>query len=333
MVSFMARVVESFLWLSRRKQLHLRDASCVAKNIAKLRRGREVPAPAGFVETPGACRTWVKENPQSVMTLVFLHGGCYTFGITTFHWSMISWLAKALNARVVVPLYPLAPEFTATESLGAVLSIYEHLVVPSAGVGGICIMGDSAGGGLGLALAQALLLRGPAMRQPDSLILIAPWLDVALEDPALRELEKKDPMLSVDGLQYAGRLWAGVDRMDPLPPAHRSHVRMAPRSSSAPPPEPLALNDARVSPLYGPVVGLPPVSIWTGTKDILTPDCRRLRDRCASEAPSATCRYTEAPGMIHVWPLFRKLGVPESTEALRQIVEAVHTDTSRRRPG
>lgn len=132
-------------------------------------------------------------------------------------------------------------------------------------------MGDSAGGGLALALAQRLVARGG--RVPDALVLFSPWVDVALEDDVeqMRALEKTDAILKLAGLRACGRLFAGA----------------AAAGGGA--------RDPRASPLFGDCADerLPKTVVFAATGELLLPQLRRLRDRM----PAA--RYVEAAGVPH----------------------------------
>jgi acetyl esterase/lipase len=151
-------------------------------------------------------------------------------------------------------------------------------------------MGDSSGGGIALALAQ--LLREKGREQPGNLVLLSPWLDVSLAHPDVPVFDKIDPFLDMEGLKYAGSVYArDVD------PTHYL-----------------------VSPVYGSLNDLAPISLFIGTRDILFPDCRKLRDR--AEAEGVELNYHEYESMLHDWML---ISLPESKHALKKIIEIVGT--------
>jgi len=148
-------------------------------------------------------------------------------------------------------------------------------------------MGDSAGGGLALAVAQALRERG---HSPARLVLIAPWLDATVSHPDQPAVARRDAMLTIDGLVEAARIYAGD----------------------------VGLDDALVSPIHGEMTGLPPATIFTGTSDLLLPDSRRLLDAC--RAAGTPCELVEGSAMQHVYPL---LPIPEAKPALDRIYSLV----------
>ena len=217
--------------------------------------------------------------------VVYLHGGAYVSEMAPQHWSLVSQVVRETRATVVVPDYGLAPEHQATEAFAMLDELLRQL---GTGVP-VHLAGDSAGGGLALALAQ----RWDATAHPPlaGLTLIAPWLDLEMNNPGIDAVEPRDPWLTRPGLRPAAAAWAGD----------------------------LPLDDPRVSPVNGPLGGLPPTLLLVGDRDITVPDCRLLRDRAGS------LEYVEVPGAIHVHPL---LPTPEGAAARRQIVEHVRRTTS-----
>ena len=150
------------------------------------------------------------------------------------------------------------------------------------------LAGDSAGGGLALGLAQDLLADGAPL--PERLVLLSPWLDLTLSNPAIPEYERRDPWLAKAGLVEAGLVWAGGD--DPTAP--------------------------RLSPRNGALTGLPRVALFVGTREIAYPDVADL-GRSAAEA-GVEVDLTVAEGAVHVYPL---VPAPEGTEGARGVVAAV----------
>ena len=215
-------------------------------------------------------------------TVIFFHGGSYTKEIQRTHYEALAELVRNTGCRAVVPIYPLAPVSTAAQTVATAAELAAGLA-GRVGAGSLIVMGDSAGAGLALAVAQALRDRSIA---PARIVLIAPWLDVATDDPASRALEPDDVMLGIPGLQVSGRMYAGE----------------------------LALDDPRPSPIHGEMRGLPPIAVFTGTADLLLPDSHRLRDRCREAGVELT--LTEAPGMPHDYALMR---TPEGAAARRAI--------------
>jgi len=100
-------------------------------------------------------------------SVLYLHGGGFVSGIDRFHWRYVAALARAAGMRVVVPAYPLTPTHTWRDCHEPLLDLFEQTAIASAG--GVTLMGDSAGGGLALALAQQVAGRPgpqPTRRRP-----------------------------------------------------------------------------------------------------------------------------------------------------------------------
>lgn len=216
--------------------------------------------------------------------VLYLHGGAYSVSFTSRHWSFMAWLAKATGSTVIAPDYPLSQDSGWRETFSMVRETYGKLAA-GAGGQGVIVMGDSAGGGLALALAQSL--RQDRLPQPTRLFLLSPWLDVTMGNPEIPAVEPGDPVLGTEALRMAGRRYAGADD-----PAH-----------------------ALISPLFGNLTDLAPITLFTGTADILNPDARKLRD--IMESYGLSLDYHEFPGMMHDWMLF---GFPESAKARREIL-------------
>ncbi|MDD9376101.1 alpha/beta hydrolase fold domain-containing protein [Streptomyces sp. ZAF1911] len=219
--------------------------------------------------------------------VLYVHGGGYINELVRAHWSLIRTLVTQAQARVVVPAYILAPRGTADRTVPVAADLLSGLIA-SGGAGGTVLLGDSAGAGLALAAAQRLRDRNGA--QPSRIVLISPWLDVSMSHPDQAAIEAGDPMWARPGLREAGRLYAGN----------------------------LAADDPRVSPLHGSFAGLAPLTVFTGTRDVLTTDSRELLYR--ARAAGAEVEFIEEPGLPHDYPL---MPVPEGRAARDRIVELV----------
>ncbi len=210
------------------------------------------------------------------LRLLYLHGGAYILDIKPMQWKIAAGLLDRVGGEVVTPIYPLAPEYGWHDGLEAVERVYLDLV-RAHGHQNIIVFGDSAGGGLALALAQRLRDAGQVL--PAALLLFSPWLDIGVSGEDQPALEARDPALTIDFLRHAGQLWAkGVSPTTPC-----------------------------VSPLYGNQRGLPPTIVFSGSRDILDSDALRLA-RCN---PAIDHRHYR--NMMHVWPC---APIPEAKQAL-----------------
>ena len=215
--------------------------------------------------------------------MVFSHGGAYIGELQSIHWRFCAWVATTLNLTVHVPLYPLAPEHTWRETIPPLTTYCEQLVSR----GQVVLAGDSAGGGLTLAVARRLVDAG---HSPTAVVLISPWLDATADDAEVHAAAATDPLLSVPGLLVAGAMWAGTD--DPA--------------------------DPNISPLKGNLSGLPPTMVLTGTRDLLNVDAHRFT--AAATAASVDVTMVNEPGLLHDFPL---LPIPEGAKARAQISDFI----------
>jgi monoterpene epsilon-lactone hydrolase len=233
---------------------------------------------------------------RSAGNVIYIHGGAYVYDIRWWHWRFIAGMVDRLGMTFTVPLYPLAPEHDCAAVSAFVLAVYRDLLAgqdPSQPV----IMGESAGGGFAVSLTKQATSVG--FSKPAALVLMSPWLDVTMSDPAQEQIEKVDPVLMRPGAKAAGRWYAGS----------------------------MPTTDPRVSPIYGEIAGLPPALMFCGTCDILVTDARRLAARAAVEG--ADVEYHEEAGLMHAYPL---LFFPESRKAQDRIVHYVRDAIHKSRP-
>ena len=220
-------------------------------------------------------------DPRAVV--LFLHGGAYFRQIKAPHWRFAAHLAREADADVVVPVYPLAPVATAATVVPVAVELAGELLARTP-ARPVFLVGDSAGAGMALAVAQELL---GTVTAPAGLVLLSPWVDVTCSDPRMAEPATRDPWLQAPGLRAAGDAYRGD----------------------------LAADHPWVSPIAGPLAGLPPMLVLSGTDDILTVDAVRLAE--AVTAAGGAVELVTAPGQIHDYALHP---TPEGRAARRRIV-------------
>lgn len=238
--------VRAFLVLSGRGR-RWRSPAALDAAIRRRPERSAPPAPRGRVAvSTGLDGGWPVVRlvpPNSSGSVLALHGGGYVFGPEAQHWAFWRTVAAASGRSVVVPLYRLAPEGTAADTVPHVAAIARGLATD----GPLALLGDSAGGGMALAAAQ--LLAADGLRP--TLLLSAPWLDGAVSRPWTTP---RDPWLAAPGLRHAAELYRGE----------------------------LPVDHPFVSPLLGPLDGLGTVVVASGTRDVLHRDALRLEERCPS---------------------------------------------------
>lgn len=218
--------------------------------------------------------------------ILYLHGGSYFAPPHLFHWDMLRRISALSGAKIFVPIYPRAPIHACSAAYVMLRGFYREFFAGSRKE--IIFMGDSAGGGLALGLAEKLAEED--IPQPKKIILLSPWLDVSMDNPEMRGYEDCDPMLGIYGLRRMGKLWAGE----------------------------LDVHDPRVSPIYGDLGGLGRIHIFVGTHEIFYPEALRL-SRLLTES-GAEHTLTVGEGMNHVWVCYP---MREGREAIERIAEII----------
>lgn len=277
-MSLQSHWIEWRYWITRRAIKKFGTAESHRHFIEFERSKQETPIPDSLrrlgelkEETIDGHTVYTLKVEGSKAHVFYLHGGAYTNVILPEHWAMLESLVRQTGCSLTVPLYGLAPEFNFKHAYKLVLPLYRRLCA-DVGADQIVMAGDSAGGGLTLALAQELKKQN--LPQPAQIVLFCPWLDITMTNPETKAFERVDPMLRIDGTREAGRLWAaGSDPRDP-----------------------------NLSPMYGDSTGLAPITIFIGTKDILLPDIRKFVQMAQKLKIPLT--YHEVSGMIHVWMIF-----------------------------
>jgi acetyl esterase/lipase len=251
--------------------------------------------------TPGFAKRWdvsvsdigfpsyvlTPRDRRTHRTLYYVHGGGFMAPIDGFHVRYATRLADAMGARVVMPDYPLAPEHTWADSHDALVADAAHWAGEDRGV---VLAGDSAGGGLALAIALSMRDRG--LTPATALVLHAPWVDLTTSTPETEALDAVDPWLFLGKVRAYAQWWAGA---------------------------PEDLGRPEVSPALADLSGLPRALMLHGTRDLLHPGCRLLARRAAEAGWDLTS--VEEPDLIHVYGILPF--IPESARAFRQVVDFV----------
>ncbi len=199
--------------------------------------------------------------------VLYLHGGAYVLGSRRTHRGLAAQIALAARAPVHLPEYRLAPEHKHPAALEDAVAAYRELLASGIDPGSIVIAGDSAGGGLAVALATRLRDQGEAL--PAGLVVLNGWLDLTCSGPSMGANARRDVGLFRDWTVRGGELYRGD--ADPL--------------------------DPELSPVEADLGGLPPTYIQVGTHDILLSDSDRFAER-AREA-GVDVGYTRFEGMWH----------------------------------
>lgn len=218
--------------------------------------------------------------------VLFLHGGGYVTGSPALYRHLTWRIATAARARVLAIDYRLAPEHPFPAALDDALAACRWLLAGVADPKRTVVMGDSAGGGLALALL--LRLRDDGLKLPAGAVALSPWTDLALTGASFSFNVKADPMLNdADARLFAGCYLAGADPRNPY-----------------------------ASPLYGNLAGLPPTLIHVGSDEILHDDAIRIGENL--QAAGCHVEMEVWRRMPHVWHLFAP-ALPEAEQAIARI--------------
>jgi acetyl esterase/lipase len=239
--------------------------------------GAADPPPADIAFTPtsiaGIPAEWsAAPGVDASRVLLFLHGGGYCSGSIVSHRSMASRAGAAGGMRALALQYRLAPEHPFPAALEDARAAFAALLAQGFAPADVAVGGDSAGGGLSLALMVAQ--RDAGLPLPGCAWLASPWVDLAM----------------------TGASMAAKDGVDPL--IHRGYLKelaTAYRGGAA-------ADDPLVSPLHADLRGLPPVLVQVGSAETLLDDAVRIAGRLG--AADVPVRLEVWPHMIHAWPLW-----------------------------
>lgn len=220
----------------------------------------------------------------STQHILYLHGGGYVFGGEYTHRQLVDGLALLGNAVVWMPEYRLAPEHPFPAAIEDAIAAYTALLAQGIASTQITIAGDSAGGGLAMALA--LVIRDMQLPTPQRLLLFSPWVDLTVTRTSHSANAKLDPMLVPRGLAACAAAYCGTTPS----------------------------NHALCSPLFANLEGLPPALIQVGSDEILLDDARELHH--AIQQAGGASELHEFGDLWHVFQLHSHQ-LPEATAALR----------------
>jgi epsilon-lactone hydrolase len=251
-------------WAERRQRLDEVGSIWPVADDVKLEVAEFDGVPGEWSSVPGS---------DASRVLIFFHGGGYCSGSILSHRRMVTEAGRAAGVRTLAVGYRLAPEHPFPAALDDALTAWRFLRKRRIAGDHIAIGGDSAGGGLTVALINQL--RDGQEELPGCAWLVSPWTDLTLSGSTLATKDAVDPIIHK---AYLGELAdaylpSGMDRKDP-----------------------------RVSSLYADLKGLPPTLIQVGSDETLLEDATRFA--AAAGAAEVPVTLEIWPHMIHAWHLW-----------------------------
>jgi monoterpene epsilon-lactone hydrolase len=251
-------------WLERRQRLdEVGSVWPVAEDIALS------PVDAGGVPAEWS----LAPGSDASRVLMFFHGGGYCSGSILSHRRMVTEAGRAAGMRTLAIGYRLAPEHPFPSALEDARAAWRFVITQGVGAAHVAVAGDSAGGGLSVALINTL--RSAGEQFPACAWLVSPWTDLTMSGSTLASKDAVDPLIHKDYLNELADAYVpvGLDRKDP-----------------------------RVSPLYADLRGFPPTLIQVGSAETLLADASRLAAALGGADVPVTLEVW--PHMIHAWPLW-----------------------------
>ncbi len=224
--------------------------------------------------------------------LLYLHGGAYIVGGCDMHRHLVSHIARAARIQALVPEYRLAPEHKFPAAVDDAVAVYLSVLRMGIKACDVIVAGDSAGGGL--AVAMLLSLRDAGVALPAAAVLLSPFLDATGSGASMRTRAELDPWFKAEQLPVISGHYCE---------AHQQRFPL-------------------VSPVFADVEGLPPMLIQVGDHEILLSDSERFTDLLI--AAGSDVQLEVWPEMFHVFQMF--VGkMPEARQAIKAMGDYIQS--------
>ncbi len=264
------------------------EAERMSGALAKLPDGIEVQP----ITLDDMTAEWIyPTNAAQEKVILYTHGGGYVSGSCTDHRAIVSKMVKRCGVKTLQFDYRLAPEHPFPAALDDAMKAYRWLLAEGYMPENIIIMGESAGGGLCLALLLAIQEQNLLL--PAAAVALSPWTDLKCTGDSY-QTKARLCLSPMGSWTVFSRYYVGDN--DPGNPG--------------------------ISPLYGDLHGLPPLLIITGDDEVLRDDSIRFAEKAQQAGVDTTLRVGE--GMVHCYPLLAPF-FPEATEAMAEICAFINT--------
>ena len=250
------------------------------------------------IERPGGLHWIFAGHCAPGRVILYFHGGGYITGSPATHQGLMGRLSLLSRTEVCAPDYPLAPDAPFPAAYDAAAAAWDRLLALGYRPRDICLAGDSAGGGIALALLARCCARA---EPPAGAVVFSPWTDLSMSGRSLAKNARRDPFLPPSRMgDLVALILGGGDAQDP-----------------------------RISPLFASFPNCPPVMIHHSQSEILADDSRRMAARL--ESLGARVQLVALPDVPHAWPVFDGW-IPEARATLQQaagFVQASFAEISR----
>lgn len=232
---------------------------------------------------------FIPDKCSQEKTILYLPGGGYCVGSYNTHSGLVGRIARASGYPILAINYSKAPENPYPAALEETVKVYKQLLAD--GRKNIILGGDSAGGGLALAVTFKLIEEG--IQLPAALILLSPWTDLTSSGDSVTRKASRDPLIGPELLQVFASKYSGNED----------------------------LKNPYISPLFGEFDFFPPTLIQVGTEEVLLDDSTRLAKKMKKAGVMVEMEIWD--GMMHVFQWFAGL-MPESNDAVSKIAAFIN---------
>ena len=222
--------------------------------------------------------------------MLYVHGGAFVSGPSKHHWDSLKEIYKNTNHVIWLCDYPKAPEHKITEISKNIDAIYNE-AIKKYKPDDIIVLGDSVGGTLVTALVQRLVKK--EVNIPSKIILISPVMDATMSNPLIDEVDKKDIMLSKQGVLSAKVFCANKN----------------------------GLEAKEISPINGSFSNFPETILFLAENDITYPDQQIMIEKLKDN--NIDYKVYQGKGMPHIWPLLPV--IKEGKKALKELIHETQT--------
>ncbi|MCC5955503.1 MAG: alpha/beta hydrolase [Natronohydrobacter sp.] len=233
---------------------------------------------------------WTEKPAPGTPFILYFHGGGYVMGNPRTHAALARYLSRKAQMPVLLPDYRLAPEHPFPAAFDDARALWQGLRAQGHKPEQIALGGDSAGGGIALALLGHLCTETQPL--PGCAFAFSPFTDLTYSGASIRENAKSEILLPPQRLeQLRTRVLNGADPADP-----------------------------RISPLFARFPAAPPTLIQVARSEILRDDSRRMAAHLRDQGAQVTLQ--EWGNLPHVWQFFPGW-LPEARKALSDAAQFI----------